>query len=404
MEHRIPNALVSYLTYLWKLIWPTGLAIYYPPRKAISTELLVAALLILLLLSFLSLRSLRKRPYLPVGWFWYLGTLVPVIGFVQVGLQAMADRYTYIPSIGLFIALTWGFSNSFGIFRSLHSSLFTLHSSLQKWLVPTFSCAVLIACGIATSAQARVWENSVTLYRHALAVTSNNAVAHYNLNSALIQDGHTDEAITLASSIDNPIIYLNLGSALLEQGRLDEAIQQFAAAVRVHPTYTDALSNWGFALALQGKLDEAIAKYRQALALKPNVPQTHHALGEALLRQNKRDDAIAEFKAAIEVSPDYPAALNDLAWVLATDPDPQVRNGVQAVGMAERACQVTAFQEPQFIGTLAAAYAEVGRFNDAVKMAEQAKSLAAAQGKGVIVERNQQLLELYRAGKPYHNP
>jgi tetratricopeptide (TPR) repeat protein len=261
---------------------------------------------------------------------------------------------------------------------------------------------VLIACAIATSAQARVWENSVTLYRHALAVTSNNAVASYNLNTALVQDGHTDEAVKLASSIDNPIIYLNLGSALLEQGRLDEAIQQFAAAVRLHPTYADALSDWGFALSLQGKLDEAIAKYRQALALKPNVPQTHHALGEALLMQHKRDEAIAEFNAALEVSPDYPAALNDLAWLLATEPDPQVRNGSRAVSMAERACQVTGFQEPMFIGTLAAAYAEVGRFSDAVKMAEQAKSLATAQGKGAIAEKNQELLEIYRAGKPYH--
>ena len=120
--------------------------------------------------------------------------------------------------------------------------------------------------------------------------------------------------------------------------------------------------------------------------------------------QHKRDEAIAEFNAALEVGRDYPAALNDLAWIRATEPDPQVRNGAQAVSMAERACQVTGFQEPQFMGTLAAAYAEVGRFDDAVKMAERAKSLAAAQGKGAIVERNQQLLELYRAGKPYRGP
>ncbi len=400
IEHRIPNALVSYLTYLAKLIWPSGLAIYYPPRKVISPELFVAAFGILILLSFLSLRLLRKRPYLAVGWFWYLGTLVPVIGFIQVGLQAMADRYTYIPSIGFFIAITWGLSDLFsGIFRVPHPA-----ARVAKLLVPTFLCTILLACAVATSGQAKVWQNSEVLYRHALAVTRNNAVAHYNLNTALIQNGRTDEAVALATTIDNPVIYLNLGSALLEQGRLDEAIQQFAAAVRVHPTYAEAISDWGFALVLQGKLDEAIAKYREALALKPDVPQTHYALGQALLLQHKRDDAIAEFNAALQVAPDFPASLNDLAWIRATDPDPQVRNGAQAVDMAERACKVTGFQDPLFIGTLAATYAETGRFADAIKMAEQAKNLAAAQGKAAIAEKNQELLELYRAGKPYHGP
>jgi Flp pilus assembly protein TadD len=224
-----------------------------------------------------------------------------------------------------------------------------------------------------TVSQVRLWKDSETLYRHTLSVTG-----------------------------PNPITQGNLGTALLELRRFDEAIEHFAEATRLKPDYAEALSNWGFALALEGKLDEAVPKYRASLALKPNAVRVHYIFGQALLLQGKRDEAIAEFSSAVEVDPDFSPVLNDLAWIRATDPEPQNRNGAQAVSLAEHACALSGFQNPMFIGTLAASYAEVGRFDDAVRMCEKARELANTNGQKGLAERNEQLLQFYRAGKPFH--
>ena len=153
-----------------------------------------------------------------------------------------------------------------------------------------------------------------------------------------------------------------------------------------------------------GKVDEAIEHYRHALELKPDMVRTHYVLGEALESQGKRDEAIAEISMAIEINPDWPPALNDLAWFRATDPRPEQRDGAKAVTLAERACRITEYQDPLMIGTLAAAYAEAGRFEDAIRTAERAKTTAAAAGKEALVEKNRQLIELYRQKKAYHEP
>jgi tetratricopeptide (TPR) repeat protein len=219
----------------------------------------------------------------------------------------------------------------------------------------------------------RFWQTSETLWRHTLEVTSGN-----------------------------PIARGNLGSALVEQARFADGAEQFREALRLKPFYPEAESNLGFAVAMQGQLDEAMMHYRQALAWKPRLERTHFLLGNALLTQGNRSDAIAEYRIALEINPDWPAALNDLGWILATDPSVSVRNGTEAVALAERACSVTGFRNPQFIGTLAAAYAEVGRFPDAIAAAERAKELATKQGNPPLAQRNEELLQYYRRGEAYH--
>ncbi len=363
LGQRIPNALVSYAVYFEKLFWPTNLANYYPPREAFPLWASGSASLFILLVSALTLLVIRKQPYVAVGWFWFVGTLVPVIGFVQVGLQSMADRYTYIPYIGLFIALTW----------SIPNLVEGMKASARRVFVWFAAFAILGACSVLSAAQVRLWKDSETLYRHTLSVTG-----------------------------PNPITQGNLGTALLEVRRFDEAIAHFKEAVRLKPDYAEALSNWAFALALQGKLDEAVPKYRESLALKPKNVRAHYTLGQALLLQGKRSEAMAEFDIALDLDHDFTPALNDLAWILATDPEPQVRDRSQAVRLAEHACALTGFQNPLFVGTLAAAYAEAGRFDDAVQMAEKARSFANAIGQKNVADRNEQLLQFYRAGKPFH--
>jgi Flp pilus assembly protein TadD len=384
LSQRIPNALLSYVAYLQKLFWPVDLANYYPPREAIPLWSSGGALLLLLVISGLTLLVIRKHPYVAMGWFWFLGTLVPVIGIVQVGLQSMADRYTYIPYIGLFIAITWGIWSFFesqsekiarhertanapvGRSKGLHS-LSSIGLTLAAFAVIASSC-------ILTALQVHLWKDSETLYRHTLAVTG-----------------------------QNPITQGNLGTALLEMRRFDEAIDHFAEAVRLKPDYAEALNNWAFALALQGKPDEAVPKYRASLALKPKNVRGHYTFGQALLLQGKHEEAIAEFTTALEVDPDFTPALNDLAWIRATNPDPKLRDGAQAVSLAEHACAISEFQNPMFIGTLAASYAEVGRFDDAVRMGEKARDLANASGQKALAERNEQLLQFYRARNPFHD-
>jgi tetratricopeptide (TPR) repeat protein len=233
-----------------------------------------------------------------------------------------------------------------------------------------------VGCLILTSRQVRVWRDTETLFRHALAVTTNNALAH-----------------------------MDLGFVLAAQyGRTDEAMEHFGEAVRIRPNYNEGRNNLGVMLAAKGRLDEAIEQYRLALANNPRLTRTHSLLGSALNQQGKKREALAEYQAALDLEPDHVFALNDVAWMLATDSDSQLRNGARAVELAERAVHVTDSRTPQLIGTLAAAYAEAGRFKDAVKTAEKAVATATAAGLPDLAARNKEMLEIYRAGKAYRDP
>ena len=394
LANRIENALVSYAVYIGKIFWPTRLAVYYPYSGGWPAWKVIASAVLLLLLSAGASRQVaRFRPYLFTGWFWFVGMLVPVIGLVQVGLQARADRYTYLPAIGLFIGIVWfvasvlpGEQKRKGATAAEHaqaSAVETCEAYSPKaevrgrgvvvFGVALLSVFVVFACCFQTRRQLEFWHDAETLYRHTLEVTGPNAVIH-----------------------------ANLGTALMRKGDVKGAEQEFVTAVRIKPDYAEALSDLSLVLTMQGRNEEAVPNLEKAIAIMPDMQQPHYLLAGVLVGQGKTGEAITELRTALELNPDWPAALNDLAWLLATQPDEHLRNGADAVTLAERACRLTDFRQPLFLGTLAAAYAESGRFDAAIQTAERAQKLAATAGDRGLVERNEHLLEMYRQGKPYH--
>ena len=297
MAVRIPNALVSYVSYIQKMFWPVKLTAFYPhPGSSLPLWEAVAAGIALILLTILLLRAGRSRPYLAVGWLWYLGTLVPVIGLVQVGSQALADRYTYVPLIGLSMALTWLIAD------------WLKERKGENTAAATMACAVVIVLVVLTSLQLRYWRSDAILYRHAMAVTKNNIVAHINLG-AVLQDTDREESIAqyraaLKISPDSFLAHHNLGSALAEQGRLDEAIAHFREAIKQRPDYFEAYTDLGVALMHKGEYDEAYANMLRAVEVNPEYAQGHVNLGRLLDSLGQPKEAMDHFQAAVALDPE----------------------------------------------------------------------------------------------------
>ena len=566
---RLANAVISYLRYVQKTFWPVDLAVFYPHPATVASaaghssglELAIATLL-LVGVSILAWIWRRRRPYLAFGWFWFLGTLVPVIGLVQVGMQAMADRYSYIPLIGLFISMSWWLGEV------------AKPSSPRSLWVGTAAGTVLFVLAFLCNQQVRLWKDTLTLFGHALTVTPSNATAqfnygaalhlqgdpvramehyrlaiaadpsfanaHYNLAQALAKQGNTAEAeaeyrATLKSQPDlveclnnfalflhaagkleeaeshyqaalrlrpgEPIPHANLGRLYFDQGRFNEAVAQYREALRLQPDALDLRAKLGFALAganqladaeaefreairrapakFQGQLDlgnffaengqpgQAAICYAEALRLEPDLferllrtgsalleqrqprsavellrsatrlqpdsleaqrqlglacalarraaeserafrrvlelapdARTHVLLGRALLQQGKAVEATSEYEMAVKMSPDFPMALNELAWLRATHPEVAIRDGAQAVRLAERASALEA-EDPRCWDTLAAAYAEAGRYADALKAEAQALRLAQAAGQTNLMAKFKAASELYEKQQPY---
>ena len=281
---RIENAFLSYVRYIGKMFWPLDLAFFYPyPRRFLSWQIISAALL-LIAISILVVVARRRRPCLAFGWFWYILTLVPVIGFVQVGIQAMADRYTYIPHIGLAIMLAWGVAE-LGRGRRFGS-----------YLVTAAACVFVCFISLCTWKQVGFWKDDVTLFRHALEATENNFVAHNDLGRALEKEQRVEDAIAqyreaLSIKPDFVLALNNLAAALGKQGDLDEAIVHLSEALRLRPDYADAHNNFGIALSLKGKKDEAIRHFSEALRIQPDHANAAHNLKVA--RFSIGPDAIA---------------------------------------------------------------------------------------------------------------
>jgi protein O-mannosyl-transferase len=306
---RIANALMSYVRYLGKMIWPEHLAALYLRKAPWPAWEVGLASAFLLAVTVAAVRFARRRPYLAVGWFWYLGTLVPVIGLVQVGMQSLADRYTYIPMIGLFIILAWGG-----------------WELASCWRVPvavpaTVAGLALIACTVLTRAQLPYWQNSERLFQRMIAVTAGNYMAHYNLGNLYGREDKLTEAVqqyeaALRAEPNYAEAENNLGTVLLRLRRFDEAIAHHGAAARLRPEYL-YLFNLANAYADVGKPSEAMAQYQQALRLDPNASAAHHNLGLVLQGQGRNQEAMAEFRAALQLQPDYESAEHNLANRLA---------------------------------------------------------------------------------------
>ena len=402
---RLENALASYVIYIWKTLWPTRLGVFYPhPNNTLPIGQVIFAVALLVAVTAAAAIFRSQRPYLLTGWFWYVVMLFPVIGVIQVGEQGHADRYTYLPSIGLFLAAVWFTADIARVRRS--QSRLVVATAITTVLLPVLAWTAFV--------QTSYWRNSRTLWNHALAVTSDNDVAHNNLGYLCAERGELDEAIShfesaakIRSGKTNPhydagsaFVQMNLADALARKDRSDEAMVHYEEAIRLQPYYADAYYNRGNVLFAKGRIDEAIADWEWTLQLQPNDADAHTSLGNAFLRQGSFKDAIAQYEMAVALAPEDPHSRNNLAWTLATSSDDSIRDGAKAVGFAEQAVVLSGVREPQFLRTLGAAYAESGRFTEAIAAARQATAIANMQGKRGLATSLEKDLVLYRANLP----
>lgn len=319
LDARIENALVSYCRYLGKMIWPTNLAVFYPhpgywsPVKALLAGGLLAGL------SVFFWAQRRRYPFLLMGWLWFCGTLAPVIGLVQIGVAAMADRYAYIPSVGIFIIIIWG------------SYELTRHSPHHVQGLTITSLAALVLCMVLTWRQLGYWQDSETLFRHALAVTENNYLAHNSLGAALDKKHDTGGAISqyqeaIRLKPDYYLAHDNLGIVLAEKGRIDEAINEYQQAIRINPDYPPEHYDLGNALIQEGLTNAAIGQFQEAIRLKPDYDKALQSLGTVLGRAGRTSEAIAAYREAVRLKPDNAQYHFDLGIVLVIDN--QIDNGI----------------------------------------------------------------------------
>ena len=312
LTFRVENAAVSYVAYIGKMFWPSGLANVYPYSKVMSLPLATACAVALTVASLAACRAWRRAPYLAVGWFWYLGTLVPVIGLVQVGNQAMADRYTYVPLIGLFIVVAWG-----------------VPDLLARWpwrraALATAAVAALAACLVTARIQVGYWRDSLALWGRALEVTTGNFTAEDSFGAALSAEGRTDEAIghfteAIRINPDFPYAHNNLGVELRKQHRVDEAIAQYADAVRLKPDFAEAHNNLGNALAEANRLEEAVTQYADAVRLRPDYADAHNGMAVATGRLGRFAVSRTEFAEVVRLKPLSASAHFNLAVALASE-------------------------------------------------------------------------------------
>ena len=492
VSQRFTHALAAYNHYLGAMFIPRHLAVYYPYQIKIPSAAIMCAVIVMGLITVLAIKNIRQRPYILMGWLWYLGTLVPVIGLVQVGDQAWADRYTYLPLIGLFVPMVW-----------FACEIITSRVVLR-------SLAVIVAVGLitATSVQLGCWKDTRTLFEHTDKVTPQNYMAvtilgsllakehkldeamayyqtalryqpafpeaHFFMGDALDEQGKLDEAIAeyqkalwfrptqeqthifmgialakqkkydeamahynaaLKLNPDSAVAQNNLARILHTQGRLDEAVEHYNAALEIDPKLALAHNNLGILLIQKGKLTEGTAQLREARRLNPTNsetqlnlafalnqqqqwpeaaelfsktvrgdlpdPQAHYEFAVALAHLKRTREAMSQYANALLIQPDFPDALDGLAWILSTDANPDFRNGTEAVKMSERACELTGRQNPVKLKTLAAAYAETGRFGEATNTLRIAKDLAAKANRQELVKECSLMLEHFERSESW---
>jgi tetratricopeptide (TPR) repeat protein len=384
IHNRLANAMVAYVSYLGKMFWPAHLAVLYPlPGHNLPVWQPLAAGLALAVLTLLALREARRHPYLLVGWLWYLGTLLPVIGLVQVGQQAMADRYTYVPFIGLFIVVVWGMTDLAARWRA------------SRFLLPVGAGAVLSALMICTWMQVSYWRDSISLYEHTLKVTRRNPLIHGNLGVVLAAQGKLDQAVAhyaeaLRLKPDYAGVHNDLGLALAAQGKLEQAMAHYAEALRLKPDYAEAHNNLGQALAAQGKWDQAVAHYAEALRLRPDYAEAHNSLGLALAAQGKLDQAVAHYAEAQRLKPGLADIPNNLGVALA-----QQGKLDGAITMFQKAIHI----KPDFsvaYSNLGLAYAKQGNIDKAINIFQNALKI---NSNNTIAQKK---LSILKAQRPHN--
>jgi len=360
MLSRINNAILTYVIYVRQMFWPANLAVFYPhPENRLPPWEISLALAALIGITVAAIMLHKNAPYFITGWLWYLGMLVPVIGLVQVGWQGHADRYTYLPQIGLYVAGTWAVAD--------------LTASWRHQRIILGATALLVLGALTWNAwhQTSYWRDSETLFTHALTVTKKNDVAENNL-----------------------------GIVLLQKGQLDEAISRLQAAIDLRPENGPAHDNLAKALLQKGRLAEAMVHYRKFLEVEPGNVEARNFLGTALIQQGHVREAIEQWQDALRIEPENGNAASNLAWVFATCPETSIRDGARAVELGEKALRISGGKIPMIFRVLAAAYAENGRFSEAIETAQRGAELANSQGNIGLASELQRNITLYQASTP----
>jgi tetratricopeptide (TPR) repeat protein len=422
---RLANAIVSYGRYLAKTLWPSNLAVVYPYEPHVPAALVIGVALLLVLLTIGCLLCAKRAPFLIVGWLWFLGTLVPVIGLIQVGSQSMADRYMYIPAIGLFVMVVWGVS---ALIESQSPERLPLLRKTAA-LAGAAALAVLLGCSFV---QVGVWRSNEALFGHATKVTADNYIALDQLGAAYEASGRRAEGMaTCAQAVrlkpNYPEARYNLGTMFLKQGDLDQAAQHLEIAVRKKPNFADAHINLGKVFLAQDKLDQAVASFRAGAAAAPADPEAHYSLGTALLMKSQVDDAARCLDEALRLKPGYAEAHRNLAIALMRqgkivegashfcsavqisprDPEAHRNLGVALLQLGQPAkaesCLIEAVRlEPKALATrydLALAVARQKRLEEAATQAKGVLELALAQGQQDVATQAEELVKACQRGE-----
>jgi tetratricopeptide (TPR) repeat protein len=393
---RLANVPFAYMSYISKNFWPKDLAPFYPHRPLRLLEV-GGSVCFLVAVSVLVVRRRRAQPWLAVGWFWFLGMLVPTIGLVQVSTQSMADRYSYLPSVGLLIMVAYGMRDWIGVRR------------IPRAAAALAGGMVVIACMLLTPAQIRHWENTRSLFTWAAGVTDQNYLAYYNLGCDAMDQGQCPQAIlyfnkALSSEADkspwadHSRAYNDLGFAYLHEGQISNAVDNFEKALKIKPKFPEAYFNMGRAFLANNQPDVAVDCFQRALALDSGVAEIHYKLANALAQLGQPAQAIAEYSQTLRLNPHMDEAANNLAWLLATCSDRSLRDGARALSLARQASQRAHDQNPVILGTLAAACAETGNLPEAVATAQRARQLALAQKNPALAGVLETQLQRYQAG------
>jgi tetratricopeptide (TPR) repeat protein len=394
LVERFKGIPIAYVRYVGKTLWPVHLAALYPvPPHWPAWEAAGAVCFLALVTGWVFARR-KAQPCLAVGWLWFLGTLVPVIGLVQAGAQSMADRYSYVPSIGLAIMIIWG---------------------AREWTPrlggaapAVLGCLAVSACLVLTPLQTSYWRNTETLYRRALATTKDNGIMEGCLGKLLLKEGRVDEALPhlqrgVACNNEQEGVHGALGQALLAKGRGAEALEQFQIDVKLRPENAAAQFNLGSLLLEKGLAVQAVPYLQKALQINPAAPEYDYKLGNALLQAGRAREAVAAYDEALRLRPDYMEANANLAWILASHPDPSLRDGDRAVALASRADQLAGGRNPVSLGTLAVAYAAVGKFPEAVATARRALQLLGTETNSPMAVTLRAQIALYQSGQPFRD-
>ena len=386
---RVGNAALAYMSYIGQTLVPLDLAYFYPYRQHPSLLAVAGGLFFVAAITVLLVRFRDRAPYLPVGWLWFVLTLAPVIGLIQSGAQARADRFTYVPLVGLFVALTWAAAEVAG------------RTSRGTALAGTAGGAILLLCVLLTHRQVGHWRDGETLYRHAIRVTRDNYLAHDALGVVLAEQGRLDEAVqqyrlALEARPEFSTSHNNLGVALAERGQLAEAIESYREALRLQAGYPAAHNNLGIALARSGRPVEAAREFGRSIESDPANADAHRNLGLLLQSRGEPAGAVRHYREATRLRPDWTEVLRALAWILASSADPAVRDGEAALRAAQASCPAGC-DSADGLDTLAAAHAAAGRFEEAVALARRGAAAAEAAGLSLRATEIRSREALYRS-------